>query len=107
MTSPSNRRAAVVGLGLIGASIARALSETGWVVTGTDADVDVLGAALEAGVVTDLAFNDEVSLVVGATPEGVGPRIVRDYLGNSSNSQLIVTDVAGVKGSIVYEVSDP
>ncbi len=49
MTSPSNRRAHVVGLGLIGASIARALSETGWVVTGTDADVDVLGAALDAG----------------------------------------------------------
>src|SRR3984957_19636792 len=107
MTSPSNRRAHVVGLGLIGASIARALSETGWVVTGTDADVDVLGAALATGVVTGSDFNDEISFVVVATPAGVVPRIARDYLERSASGQLIVTDVAGVKGTIVDEVSDP
>ncbi len=107
MISPSNRRAHVVGLGLIGASIARALSETGWVVTGTDADAEVLTAALDASVVASSEFNDDVTLVVVATPAGVVPAIVRDYLERSLNSHLIVTDVAGVKGAIVEEVSDP
>ena len=46
MTSPSNRRAHVVGLGLIGASVALALRECGWTVTGVDDDADTMDAAL-------------------------------------------------------------
>jgi prephenate dehydrogenase len=107
MISPSKRRAHVVGLGLIGASVARALSETGWVVTGTDADPEVFAAALEASVVDHSDFSDDVTLVVVATPAGSVPGIVRDYLGRSVSAELIVTDVAGVKGAIVDEVSDP
>src|ERR1035437_9460012 len=42
MTSPNSRHAHVVGLGLIGASIALALRQTGWTVTGTDLDGDAV-----------------------------------------------------------------
>ena len=38
MTSPHSRQAHVVGLGLIGASVALALNETGWTVTGVDSN---------------------------------------------------------------------
>jgi prephenate dehydrogenase len=45
MTSAPKRRAHVVGLGLIGASLALALGERGWLVTGDDADAEVVALA--------------------------------------------------------------
>ncbi|MGC2487003.1 MAG: prephenate dehydrogenase/arogenate dehydrogenase family protein, partial [Acidimicrobiales bacterium] len=76
-------------------------------VTGTDADDGVLAAALDAGVVRGCDVSDEVTLVVVATPARIVPTIVREYLERSSSRQLIVTDVAGVKGAIVDDVGDP
>ena len=46
MTSPNSRHAHVVGLGLIGASVALALTETGWSVTGRDSDAATVAAAM-------------------------------------------------------------
>jgi prephenate dehydrogenase len=49
MTSPNSRHAHVVGLGLIGASVALALKETGWIVTGVDSVTATVTSALDGG----------------------------------------------------------
>ncbi|MDE3065378.1 MAG: prephenate dehydrogenase/arogenate dehydrogenase family protein [Acidobacteriota bacterium] len=107
MTSPGSRRAHVVGLGLIGASVARALTESGWTLTGTDADMSVVDAALAAGVVGPGDVGEDVSLVVVATPAGSVAEVAGDVLATTARADLIVTDVAGVKESIVARVLDP
>jgi prephenate dehydrogenase len=107
MTSPDSRRAHVVGLGLIGASVARALGAAGWSVTGTDTDDDVEGVALATSVVAPGELRADASLVVIATPAGAVADVARGVLEAVSNPDVIVTDVAGVKSSIVGEVTDP
>ncbi len=105
-TSPNSRRAHVVGLGLIGASIALALRDHGWSVTGSDSDDTIVASALERAVITGTALTPEVDLVVVATPAGVVAKIAIDVLAKLANPDLVVTDVAGVKGSIVSLVRD-
>jgi prephenate dehydrogenase len=106
MTSPNSRQAHVVGLGLIGASVALALNETGWSVTGVDSDDATAAAALESGVVTDSELRPDVELVVIATHAGAVARLANEVLAQLSNPNVVVTDVAGVKGSIVAHVAD-
>jgi prephenate dehydrogenase len=107
MISPSSRRAHVVGLGLIGSSLALALTEHGWLVTGTDLDPTITEAALAAGVIVDRDVHEETSLVIVATPASVVAETASKILAERSNRSIIVTDVAGVKGAIVDEVTDP
>ncbi len=106
MTSPAERRAHVVGLGLIGASVARALAERGWRVTGEDADGDVAARARAAGVIVEGSLDGDVSLCVVATPAGAVADAAREALARGSE-RLVVTDVAGVKASIVAALDDP
>jgi prephenate dehydrogenase len=107
MTSPNRRRAHVVGLGLIGSSLALALAEAGWRVTGEDRDAAVEFQAREAGVVEDGALSDEHRLVAVATPASVVAETANRVLAALPRDDLIVTDVAGVKGAIVAAVHDP
>ncbi len=107
MTSPNSRRAYVVGLGLIGASVALALTESGWSVTGVDSDAATMTAALASGVIVGTDRPDDLDLVVIATPAGLVARLALDALAGLTNPDVVVTDVAGVKGSIVARVNDP
>ena len=107
MTSPVNPKAHVVGLGLIGGSVARALTAGGWTVTGIDGNSDVSRQALELGIVTDTEPHSETSLVFICTPAGVVAKVAKSVLAQLTSPELIVTDVAGVKASIVEAVSDP
>jgi prephenate dehydrogenase len=106
MTSPNSRHAHVVGLGLIGASVALALKKQGWNVTGVDNDDSTVSLAIEGGVVTGVERSGSVDLVVIATPAGVVARLANEILSELANPDVIVTDVAGVKGSIVEQVVD-
>jgi len=106
MTSPHSRQAHVVGLGLIGASVALALNETGWTVTGVDSSDATTAAAIESGVVTGAELRPQVDLVVIATPAGSVARLANEVLARLSDPDVVVTDVAGVKGSIVAQVTD-
>lgn len=106
MTSPSSRRAHVVGLGLIGASVALALGESGWSVTGTDSNAATVEAALQSGVVSSGDLDHAVELVVIATPAGIVADVATEVLAQLTNEDAVVTDVAGVKGSIVAQVDD-
>ena len=103
----SARSAHVVGLGLIGASLALALRGAGWRLTGDDADPATVRLALSRGVIDETVPAPDVALVVIATPAGVVAEIAHEYLERVSDPRLIVTDVAGVKGAIVREVTAP
>jgi prephenate dehydrogenase len=107
MTSPSSRRAHVVGLGLIGASIALALRDAGWTVSGADLDSDIEAKAVASNVITDSDLSPGVDLVVIAVPAGAVASVATSILEKNDDPSLIVTDVAGVKGSIVDVVLDP
>jgi prephenate dehydrogenase len=103
----SVKRAHVVGLGLIGASLCLALGEAGWDVTGDDLDADVVEVALSTKIVGARELEQSVDLVAICTPAGVVADVARQYLERLDNPAVIVTDVAGVKGAIVRDVSDP
>jgi len=106
MTSPNRRHAHVIGLGLIGASVALALKETGWIVTGVDSDEFTVTAALGSEVIWGTEPSRDVDLVVIATPAGRVAQLAIEALATLKNPDLVVTDVAGVKGSIVGQVLD-
>lgn len=107
MTSPNSRRAHVVGLGLIGSSVALALRDANWTVTGSDLDRAIEDMALSTGVITGTALSEEHRLVVVATPAGTVAATANAILREFSSEALIVTDVAGVKNAIAHDVVDP
>jgi prephenate dehydrogenase len=96
-----------VGLGLIGSSLALALGEVGWSVTGTDRTTSIVEAALAEGVIEGTELSDEHTLVVIATPARAVAECAKSILASCPNEALIVTDVAGVKAAIVHDVDDP
>lgn len=103
-TAAAPRRATVVGTGLIGGSIALALRERGWAVTGVDRDEARAARALELGVVDGIGYDPEAELTVVATPVGQIPEAAREAL---AATRGVVTDVGGVKASVVAAVDDP
>ncbi|NNN07881.1 MAG: prephenate dehydrogenase/arogenate dehydrogenase family protein [Acidimicrobiaceae bacterium] len=102
----SARHAHVVGLGLIGASLALSLREAGWRVTGNDLDPEVVTLATTSGVIEGDSPDPSVTLIAIATPAGAVIDVARDYLERFSHPDLIITDVAGVKSAIVQSISD-
>lgn len=107
MTSPVERRAHVIGLGLIGSSVALALRSAGWRVTGHDRDEQTITDALEANVIASADDGRDAHLIVVATPAGSVASVVKDVLARITSDDLLVTDVAGVKGAIVRSIDDP
>lgn len=100
----AGRRAIVVGTGLIGGSIALALTERNWVVSGVDRDPDRLDRAVELGAVAASGWDSEAEVVFVATPVNQIPDAAREALAETS---AVVTDVGGVKSSVVAAVDDP
>ena len=100
------KRLAVLGVGLIGGSLARALRDAGHVqeIVGYGRGLANLQRAVELGVVdrveTSLsAAVNGADMVVLATPVGTMPKILADiapYLGKDT----VVTDVGSVKGTV-------
>ncbi len=96
---------AILGLGLIGGSLARDLAARGATVWGYDADATTLRRARRAGAVhrtigSDLARLAEAQTVVLAVPVDVAPVLLeraRPYLDGAS----LITDVGSTKQRIV------
>ncbi len=109
MTSPDSgaQRAHVIGLGLIGASLALALGERGWSVSGWDLDPAVRDAARSASLIDGDAVDSRTSLVVVAVPAGAVVGVVAEALAQLGERTAVVTDVTGVKSSIVAAIEDP
>jgi prephenate dehydrogenase len=96
---------AIVGLGLIGGSLARDLAGRGMRVLGWDADADALRAAMAEGVVhhplsDDLAEVGQADAVVLAVPVLAAPGLLRK-LEPHLHGVPLVTDAGSTKSSIV------
>ena len=104
MSAPRRPTVAVVGLGLIGGSLARALSRAGYRVIGVDrpavarrARAARAVARIAAGVEEAAALGDV--LVLAASP-AANLRLLR-RVARAARPGLVVTDVSSVKGPIV------
>jgi prephenate dehydrogenase len=120
MTSPSDpdprrrgtnetdpERAAVVGTGLIGGSIALALRARGWHVTGHDNDRARAEQAKAIGALDEVGFDPDAAVTFVATPLDAVTKEVAAVFGQSQlRPDAVVTDVSGVKGPVVAAVTD-
>jgi prephenate dehydrogenase len=102
-------RLAVIGVGLIGGSFARALREAGAVrtITGIDTDRDNLNQALSLGIVDEVAPNAaegvrDAQVVFISVPVCSIPQAVREIAPFLPNG-CIVSDGGSVKSGIVHE----
>lgn len=98
-------RVAVVGLGLIGGSLARALAERGARVLGHDRNADHLDAAVRAGVVQeslggDLAGIERAEVVLLALPVDASIALLSSLAARTAGARLVM-DVGSTKRSIV------
>lgn len=89
---------AVVGLGLIGGSYAKRLTELGARVVGVNRSEAPLAAALADGAIAAAGemFLPEADVVIFATPEAVTEAFIRAHLADFKDGALL-TDAAGVK----------
>ena len=100
---PDRKRAGIIGTGLIGGSIGAGLRRRGWHVTGTDLDPGRVSRALEIGSI-DAAGEDPAALVTFvATPAGAVAQAAAGALERGG----VVTDVAGIKGPILEQITHP
>ena len=98
---------AVIGLGLVGGSVARALSAAGYRVTGIDWPLVVrralAGRAIAAGRMRAVAAA-ACDVVVLAAPPATNLRLLR-RLAKVARPGLVLTDVSSVKGEICREAA--
>jgi prephenate dehydrogenase len=94
-----------VGLGLVGGSLARALTAAGYEVTGIDWPL-VVRTALRRRAITKGATRTEAGaaadIVVLAAPPATNLRLLR-RLAKVARPGLVITDVSSVKGEIARE----
>lgn len=98
-----SERANVVGLGLIGGSVAAALTERGWVVSGIDDDAARCDDARSRGLVADVGLDRNAVLTVVATPVSSIAGWVQRALADTNG---LVTDVGSVKAPIAAAIND-
>lgn len=103
-------RLTIIGVGLIGGSLARALRQAGAVgeIIGCSRDESHLQKAVELGVIdrysTDLREAvSGVDVVVFGTPVGSLPALL-EKLGDALDGSQIVSDVGSTKGSVVAAI---
>lgn len=100
----SGRRASVYGTGLIGGSIALALRERGWHVSGHDRDPARVARALEIGAIDAAGLDPDSDITFVAVPVLAIADAVRESL---AATRGLVTDVGSVKAPVVAAVDDP
>ncbi len=103
------KRVLIVGLGLLGGSYARALKKKGIWVDAITLEQDSIDFALEQGIIdrgttqVDAEWIADADLIVFALYPHIFVEWIREY-GNLLRSGQVITDVTGVKESVVYEV---
>lgn len=94
----------VIGLGLIGASIAAALSERGWQVAGHDRDPAVAADAKQRGLIATTGLEPSAEITFVAVPVAAIADEVHRAL---KDTEGLVTDVGSVKEQICSQCVDP
>lgn len=102
--SSSALHANVLGLGLIGGSIALALASAGYEVGGVDADAAKTADALARGIVHKGELFSDAAVTFVATPVSTVVEQVNRALRETSG---VVTDVGSVKAHVAREILDP
>jgi prephenate dehydrogenase len=100
----TTRRANVAGLGLIGGSIARALTERGWVVSGDDLAPGRAEQARLLGYTQAVGLDPTAEITFVATPVLSLVDQVKRALADTDG---LVTDVGSVKSGIAAAIEDP
>jgi prephenate dehydrogenase len=100
----TQRRANIIGLGLIGGSVGLALRERGWHVSGDDSDQTRIDRALKMGVLDAQGIDDRAEITFVATPVLTLTDQIKRALAETVG---IVTDVGSVKGAIAEAIDDP
>jgi prephenate dehydrogenase len=100
---PGARRANVIGLGLIGGSVALGLRAQGWYVSGDDNDERVVAAAGELGAIDQQGLDPSAEITFVAVPVLAIADQVKRALAETSG---VVTDVGSVKGSLCASIDD-
>ena len=98
------KRANVLGLGLIGGSVAAALRGKGWHVAGADEDGEREADALGRGFIDARGIDADAEVSFVATPVSTVASGVRRLLDATKG---VVTDVGSVKAPIVEAITDP
>lgn len=104
MAVQAQRRANVIGTGLVGGSIGAALRARGWFVSGTDVTDDIARHAVEVQAFHAVGLDREAEITFVATPVGVVAEQVRWALAETTG---VVTDVGSVKGPVVGAIDSP
>lgn len=100
----------IVGLGLIGGSYAKALKKLGYKIYGVDKDLDTINYALDNNIIDfgSLEALDFINIadviIICLYPKAV-LNFIEKYNENFKFNQII-TDVCGVKSSLVYKVDE-
>lgn len=95
-------RVGIIGLGLIGGSIAAGLTKAGWTVIGYDSDPDALSVARERGLASEYvgSIDDVVGAHIDVLVVAVPPKATLEILA-SLETEHVVMDVAGVKAAVL------
>jgi len=102
-SSSSVRTANVLGLGLIGGSLALALAEQGFEVWGSDNNESRVSLALERGVISHEGLSADAIITFVAVPVNHVAGAVQQAL---IATRGVVTDVGSVKGPAASQVHD-
>ncbi|MBE6766787.1 MAG: prephenate dehydrogenase [Ruminococcaceae bacterium] len=109
MKLKNDKKILIVGLGLLGGSYARALTEKGFYVSAITRSDSSIEYALREGIIAagstkiDEKLIGEADIIVFA----LYPHIFKEWVkenGHLIKKGAILTDVTGVKGNIVYEI---
>lgn len=103
--SSHGSKALVIGLGLIGGSIAKALKDCKYEVWGIDINENRQLISIKNNLIDHIGLDMDVDIVFIAT---VASKVVSTFEAISSDlkSDCIITDVASVKSEIVNKISD-
>jgi prephenate dehydrogenase len=103
------KKIAVIGLGLIGGSLALELKKTSWtVIYGIDKNPDHLQKALDLGIIykkADINIVKEVDVVIIAVPVNIIPEITNKVLDLIENDTLVL-DVGSTKAAVCEAVKN-
>ena len=97
---PEIRTAAIIGLGLIGGSLARDLTARGVRVFALDRDNGALRAAMEEGIAEPALWDEPVDVIILALPVRAALEVLPRVVGKMDGVRL-VTDAGSTKRSIV------
>lgn len=100
----AQRTANVIGLGLIGGSIAAGLRQRGWVVHGDDTHADTVDDAVARGILDAGGLDADAEITFVAVPVlSVVDQVKRAL----TETNGVVTDVGSVKASVCEACDDP